>query len=418
MSVEVCKSFDTVSISPGQWDEFVASVEGEIYSTYDWCSIWWKHYGGKRKLSIFIFRYDGQIVGIAPLFMEKIRFGPASLCVLKLIASDYSTNTVSIPIRPEYVDSVIVNLKNLISDMPYDIIHFGKLSALYNCKDSLYRACLAYFGTSHTVTQNDGPPQTYFKLSDSLDSYLAGLSHSKRNTIRRHRRRAAAAVGDRDLPVVAISSDQQNVEQFFDEFMVAHQKRWNKAGKAGHFGDWPGSEQFHRDLIAANIKTDRLCLGKIIVGDTTVGYRYGYVFGNRYLDFLSSRSDLGIFAKVSIGRILYSEMIKLGSDKGLEYIDSMPGFYEFKIAMGGQMFTTSNIAIRTQTRSSRVRQFVFGFFATILDAAYYRIWYCRVAPKMSLRRKPLWHLWIRTRNFSWLENRTPQISGNKKDGDK
>ncbi|MBW8035669.1 MAG: GNAT family N-acetyltransferase [Planctomycetes bacterium] len=418
MSVEVFKSFDTVSATPDQWDDFVASVDGEIYSTYDWCSIWWKHYGSNRKLNIFIFRHDGQIVGIVPLFMEKIRFGPVWLRVLKLIASDYSTNTVSIPIRPEYVDSVVVNLQNLISDMPYDVINFGKLSALYDCKNSLYQACLAYFGSSHTVIQNDGPPQTYFKLSDSLDSYLAELSHSKRNTIRRHRRRAAAAVGDRDLPVVAVPSDRQNVEQFFDEFMVAHQKRWNKAGKAGHFGDWPGSEQFHRDLIDANIKTDRLCLSKITASDTAVGYIYGYVFSNRYLDFLSSRSDSDVFAKVSIGRILYSEMIRLGSEKGLEYIDSMPGFYDFKIAIGGQMFTTSNIAIRTRTISSRVRQFVFGLFATILDAAYYRIWYSRIAPKMFLRRKSLWHSWIRTRIFSWLANRTEKMSDNKTGDDK
>ncbi len=418
LSVEVCKSFDKVPITPNQWDDFVASVDGEIYSTYDWCSIWWKHYGSKRKPNIFIFRHDGQIVGIVPLFTEKMRFGPVSLRVLNLIASDYSTNTISIPIRPEYVDSVVVNLQNLISDMSYDVIHFGKLSALYDCKDSLCQACLEYFGSSHTVTQNDGPPQTYFKLTDSLDSYLATLSHSKRNTIRRHRRRAASAVGDRDLPLVAVPSDQQNVEQIFGEFMVTHKNRWNKVGKAGHFGDWPGSEQFHRDLIAANIKTDRLCLSKITVSNTTVGYMYGYVFGNRYLDFLSSRSNSEVFAKVSVGRILYSEMIRLGSEKGLKYIDSMPGFYNFKVAMGGRMFSTSNIAIKKQTRSSCVRQIVFGLFATILDAVYYRIWYRRIAPKMSFRRKPLWHSWIRTRIFSWLANRTVKMSDNKTDGDK
>ena len=73
MSVEVCSSFNEVSISSSEWDDFVASVDGEIYSTYDWCSIWWKHYGSERQLYIYIFRYEGYVVGIVPLFMEKIR---------------------------------------------------------------------------------------------------------------------------------------------------------------------------------------------------------------------------------------------------------------------------------------------------------------------------------------------------------
>ena len=75
VSVEVFNSFE--AISREEWDAFVLSVEGDIYVTHDWCRIWWKHYEN-RDLRIFLFRAAGNLVGIVPVFIERLRLRNSS----------------------------------------------------------------------------------------------------------------------------------------------------------------------------------------------------------------------------------------------------------------------------------------------------------------------------------------------------
>ena len=44
---------------------------------------------------------------------------------------------------------------------------------------------------------------------------------------------------------------------YFDRFLELHAAHWAEQGKLGHFGDWPDSEAFNRDLIARMATTGR-----------------------------------------------------------------------------------------------------------------------------------------------------------------
>ena len=81
ITVEIYHIFDALANMQQEWDDFIESVGGEIFLTYDWCRIWWKYYGHKRDLTIFVFRNGGEICGILPLFREKIWIGPLSIAV-------------------------------------------------------------------------------------------------------------------------------------------------------------------------------------------------------------------------------------------------------------------------------------------------------------------------------------------------
>ena len=105
LDARVYEGFDELGGMQEEWDEFVESVGGEIFLTFDWCRIWWRHYGGKRVLRVFVFRCEGRLVGILPVFFEKIWLGPVFVDPIKLVGTDFPPVAVSIPIKKGLIKS-------------------------------------------------------------------------------------------------------------------------------------------------------------------------------------------------------------------------------------------------------------------------------------------------------------------------
>ena len=47
-----------------------------------------------------------------------------------------------------------------------------------------------------------------------------------------------------------------DVIDHFDRFVRLHEAQWTDVGKLGHFGDWPESTAFNRDLVNRLAKRD------------------------------------------------------------------------------------------------------------------------------------------------------------------
>ena len=114
LQVELYESFEDLSISQPEWDAFMESVDAEIFLTFDWCRIWWKFYGKKRRLGIFVFREEKTICAILPLFLETTWLGPISVRAIRIVGADYMPVTVSVPIKKDFVGQVV---KMLLKEM-------------------------------------------------------------------------------------------------------------------------------------------------------------------------------------------------------------------------------------------------------------------------------------------------------------
>jgi CelD/BcsL family acetyltransferase involved in cellulose biosynthesis len=85
LKVDVFDSFDELASMQQEWDNFVESVGSEIFLTFDWCRIWWKYYGKNRTLRVFVFRINNELLGIIPLFFEKIWLGLVPIRTVKIV---------------------------------------------------------------------------------------------------------------------------------------------------------------------------------------------------------------------------------------------------------------------------------------------------------------------------------------------
>lgn len=397
INVEVYENFEELEIIQQEWDSFVESVGAEIFLTYDWCRIWWKYYGKNRDLRVFVFRSSGELIGIIPLFLEKIWMGPVFVKAVKIVGSDFTMTQFSLPIHNKHIKEVIQKFYELVSsEHNWDIIHIGPIAGLYKHYDDLKNACQESFGNSCRVLNENKHVQTYFQLADDWEKQLSSLKKGERWDIRRSYK---ALQADKTSLVSAFAS-KGNYEQTFENFVNMHQSYWRSLGKLGHFGDWPAAQDFHREVAGVQLRHNRLRLLEVKSGVHCLGYEYGYRFGERYFEFLNARTRSKELAKISIGRVVFSEQVKKALDEGVRCIDSMQGKYEHKLRLGGKLFPVRSICIFPKRLLVLIRVSLFRALARFLHLCYYRIWFCRMAPKLPFKRRSLWKIWIRTRSFT------------------
>jgi len=400
VETSVFDSFEDLSFLQVEWDEFVQQVGGEIFLSFDWCRLWWKYYGGRRQLKVFVFRRQGRIVGLVPLFFEKLWLGPVFVRAVKLVGSDFTIPHFSIPVDPAYMEPVLRAFFAAVADYKLDIIHIGPIAGIYSQYDRLLDTCRSLVGGSYSLVARDIDVQTYFNVPETWEDYLAALGAKERSKMKRHYRLALKAGANPDTTVLADCATEENFDAVFTDFVKMHQRHWCRFGQLGHFADWPEAEQFHREVAAAQLKLNRLCLFAVMLDDTCLGYKYGYIFGNRYFDFLDVRCDSTRMANIGLGWIMYGEMIKKAIKNKATHIDSMRGYYKHKLEMGGQLRHTMSVYIIRRGWSRLTRAWLFRFAAWLLNLFYYRIWYNKVASRLRLKRKGLWTSWIRCNCFS------------------
>ena len=400
MQTEIYRNFEQLKAIQQEWDEFIESVGSEIFFTYDWCRIWWKYYGKNRQLKVFIFRSNNKLMGIIPLFFEKIWLGPLYVRVLKIVGSDFTLAQFSLPIHNKYTKGIIQKLfESVSSEHNWDIIHLGPIAGFCNHYDLLKNACRESCSDYHVVLSINKDVQTYFNLADSWEVYLAGLPRKDRTKIRRHYRLVYKTTGEKPESIVADCADRNNFEQMFSGFVQKHQEHWQRLGRLGHFGDWRYAREFHHELAKAQLEQNRLRLMRITLGNCCLGYKYGYKCGDSFCDFLDTRSDCKELSNVGLGRILYGEMIKAAIREKTKYIDSMCGKYKHKLEIGGELLPLRNLYVINKRFFRIIRISLFRVLAHALDFSYFRVWFLKVAPKLPIKPRPLWRVWVRSHMF-------------------
>ena len=394
LSFEIVHSFDALDHLRTEWDELVAQVGSRIYLTYDWCKVWWEHYGRGRDARVFLFREAEHLVGVVPMFIDDVRLGPANLRLGKIMGSDFTQAICDLPVCTPWAEAVIDEImEQLIANDGCDAIVFGPMlqasgrinavrAAAKDRKDlvSIYR--------DRVVTQ-----QTAIVLPGSAGGYLSSLSKNQRFNLRKGWRRLT---GDFDVEVAIVTEPGEAAEEFGD-FVHMHTQQWQANGMLGHFGDWPGAEAFNRSLVGVMSQAGRLRLLRLRADDRVVARQYSFVFGNTCYCRLAARAVQRDWDPYGLGRLSLMKLFERLIPEGVHRVDVGTGTYEYKLRLGGEEHNVRSILIVAMRSGARRRARVFCALADAIDRFYYRLWYCRLAPRVPFRQRPLWPTWIRSR---------------------
>ena len=394
LSCSVFGSFDSPDIDGAEWDRFVSSVGGDLYMTFDWCRIWWSHYGPGRSLRILIFKSGSRWVGVVPLFIDTVWLGPVWLRLAKLVGADYSLQQCNPPVAADWAEGVFERvIDTAIRDESCDAICFGPMSGTYRLNSELRKACVQ--STTRAVVNRDRAidVHTAFELPRSFAAYLASLDKRQRGNYKRDLHllsKALATVSD-------VVTEPDRAAEEFRRFRALHDRQWTEVGKLGHFGDWPDSAAFNEDLVTALSQAGRFRMYRLLADAQVVSLQYCFLFDGCNYWRLPARIVGDEWNRFGFGRMGLFQIVEKSIQEGAQRIEAGQGHYDYKVQLGGQEHPLRSLLIVAARLSARIRCRLFCLLADGLELFYYRVWFLRVTPRFRWLQRPLWGLWIRSR---------------------
>ena len=203
------------------------------------------------------------------------------------------------------------------------------------------------------VQENIGRHVIYL-LPKTAEEYIRGLGKSLRT---QYRRRLSKIEKEYAASFRVLSGS--DAVTHYPKFLKLHSAQWRRLGRRGHFGDWPGSIGFNRDLIARFASRGCVRFDELALNGRTAISHYSFVFGERCFSRLTARDTRGELLPLGVGQVGGIRRTEALIGDGVSMIESGPGRYDHKASMGGQDFALRRLIVARRS----VRSVVFNSFA-------------------------------------------------------
>lgn len=382
-------SFRAAESIRAEWDQLVRDTGSAIYQTFDWCRIWWRHYGQGRSLHLLACRCDSTLSGVLPLFGETLRCGPLRLRVLKPLGADHSLQHCDAPVLPHALSPILNHLReHFLANHEFDIIRFGPLGANSpspaDWQDALSSAALHY--SSHPSS-----PLTLFHLPDSTETFWKSLPAKLRRECESNWRKLTS----RHSCSEHTTTSPDALQQAFAEFHDLHQSQWSASGKSSHFGDWPRSLAFNHDLTRTYGKLGQVAFFRILTPSAPVASQFTFLHQNTCHWRLPARNPSSPWMSLSLGKVALARMIHHAIELGAHSIEAGTGHYPYKTRFGATEIPLCRISCCLPTRTSMLRLQAANLASAAIHRAYYKLWFLKLRPHFPSLQLPLHPTWIR-----------------------
>lgn len=327
MRIVIIRSLPEFLSLETEWNDLLAVSASHVpFLRHEYLVAWWNGLGGGEwshgELYIVTARRDdGQLIGIAPLFLTDNREGEPALMLLGSIEiSDY----LDIISRPE---DLPVFLDLLLAHIAEDRVAVPSLLDWYNLLDSsptlpALQAAAAKRGWSYDQQPLQHCP--YVPLPGDWEKYICGIDRKQRHEIRRKFRRA----DEYYLPVHwYIAADQASIEKEIDDFLALMACDRDKA----KFLTPAMRAQIAAIALAAH-RAGWLQLAFIEVnGEKAAGYlNFDYM---NHIWVYNSGLDFR-FGELSLGWVLLGRLLEWAIEHQRQYFDFMRGDEQYKYRFG------------------------------------------------------------------------------------
>jgi CelD/BcsL family acetyltransferase involved in cellulose biosynthesis len=285
----------------------LASRSHNVFASWEWASVWWKHFAANGEPAFAECRRDGgEPFAILPLYVA--RRGPVGM----LRPIGHGPGDVLGPVcDPGDAELTGVALRRALSELP------GRRRLLL-----AERLPVGPLGESlgGRVLQREACPELGIAGRD-WDEFLASCSRNMREKLRRNTRKLER---EHELSF-RLCEDPDAFGAAFDTLLRLHKARWGDEGSAF------GTERvaaFHREFGAVALRQGWLRLWTMEVDGEPVAAWYGFRYGEVEAFYQSGR-DPG-FDRFSIGFLMLMQTIKAAFDDGLARYSFLRGDEPYK----------------------------------------------------------------------------------------
>ena len=330
-SISIVRTDAGLEALEGQWNSLLEESEARVFQTFEWTSTWWEVIGrsrANRELYIIVMHADGMLVGIAPLFLERVPvFGLLRYRRLTFIGRDTS-DYLDILARRGWELKVVENLAAHLIECrrTFDVLLLEDITDSSPTHERLATILLEH-GFAGNRFLSEYCPRTHF--GRSWEETAATFPKSHRNRLLRRMQTVTEESG-LDFEHV---TDPAEVPGAMDEFIAMHQARWNVLGHQGVFGD-TATDRFHREVAPRLHRRGWLYLafftrkGQRLVGD------YGLVFRDECATYLGGSAGDPELMRLSPGNVLLMTIMKQCHSMNIRIYDFLRGTERYKYNLG------------------------------------------------------------------------------------
>ena len=369
------------------WDEAVMRLGGSIYMSYDWCRIWWNVYGAAKALRLYWFEAGGRIVGLVPIYIQDLGWGPVAFRVARLVGANIPPKVFDPPLHPEWARDILVSvLKYLVDREQCDLVSFGPVSSEHPSNAAFTEACGILKEWVQPVVRTAQDVQTLFAPPESMEAYLKSLSRNERKNNRRLYDLSSLKESYEVREDVLHEPSEVAVE--FERFLEQHSKEWQNRGRPGHFYAWPKAVDFHRALVKVLGQARRVRFVRLLANGEVIASIYGFRLGTRLFAELPARRSGSEWEAYSLGRTIIVRTLVAAAREGITQVHAGLGHYDHKTRLGGKEGNVFRLHCVARRSSSYLRVRVWRGIQKALFLLYQKVWYRRVTPFLprSFRR--------------------------------
>jgi CelD/BcsL family acetyltransferase involved in cellulose biosynthesis len=282
----------------------LAAASGNLFASWEWTELWWRHYGGGRRLRAAVLRREDEVEAIVPLFLWSQR----PLRTLRLIGHGHGDRLGPI-CRQDDSETAVQAMRLGLAAERHDVFVGDWVGGEHGWARAL----------GGRVVRSTGYPILNFG-EGSWEEFLAARSHRFRKTIRNRRNRL-----ERQEGVVYRYADSTTLEDDLDAAFRLHRAR---------FRDHPGCnfcgvhEPFQREFARLAQERGWLRLLLLEVDGSPVCCEYGFVFENAYFAYQGGRDPA--WDKASVGFLLEVESMRRTLEEGVPEYRFLGGEEEYK----------------------------------------------------------------------------------------
>ena len=341
MTVRALDSMEDLEALADSWKDLLRrDPHATVFASWELAWHWWQHYGQGQPLRLFVVEHSGRVVGILPLYEQRVRLFPGiGIRVLRLIGTggDTQPDYLGPLLEPACADAAATALAEhlLKARRDWRVILISDLVEESPFRRAMLAACHAKpSALSDTISARP----IVVHLPQSWDDLLAEFSSHRRSTIRYARRKAESKYGTRFF----VATDPEQIGPLFDELAQLHRMRFTAKGESHVFRsiEFLG---FHRDVVTHCARLGWIRFYGLKAEGKTIALLYCYRFRNQVFYFQSGFDPA--FEKLRPGFLLLGYAIEHAIDEGNESFDMMRGEHDYKTQWSRQQRTTRSLTL-------------------------------------------------------------------------
>jgi CelD/BcsL family acetyltransferase involved in cellulose biosynthesis len=324
VQVRVVESGSEMASLAARWEELQnEATVTSVFGSFDWQHLWWETYGRGKPLRLLVATAGAALVGILPLYLDTVPMLRYPVRLLRFVGTGGDT-------FPDDLGPVLAagREQEVARALAAAVMGLAGWDVLYLTDMDPTSAFTAAIGAAARTAGHGTVPErseriAYMDLPASWDLWLKSLSGDRRYRIRNIRKKCSAAHPTRFF----VWDDPATLDQGVDRLVHLHHKRWEKAGQSHAFSS-PEYVRFHRSVMAACFRRDRLRLYCLELSGEIVAMYYFYKFRDRV--YLMQSGFDPDFGQVKPGQVLLGYIVEHAIGEGHKVLDFLRGDHRYK----------------------------------------------------------------------------------------